>query len=510
MKKSILSFGIILFVSLPLFTQAEETTVTEEGASTEAVAPPVEDAVNQPEEITAISPELVWSFDLGLSASLRWGLDFYTLASGFNNSWEIDFAWTVDKAREESNLPYGYVEIEGLTFSSLSGPGALILTPQYNPEEPFAVSGGIFTLDYGEVKAGIGYEDWSLAFYGMPDLVLNKSKLVSSVSAGLVSSRMSVSPLINGGFQLIYDTPQMVLDLGVASKYSWLNVPAIPGNDFALTWTDENDDVQYLPLPPSDPGSFANTDNEYAIDMDFLLYPSSTFFFELSGVASVSYTQPEFGGGFFLTNELQTSSLIIYLPILSADFIYDKDQNFGWEVGGGFRFRWDGTYEEEIENVVFGEEIEVFSGFTFGLAVSQYDFGSVLLDMTASIWEDSGDQGVLPIVGGGISWEGSNVTSINADIDDNMGFLSVLKTYIDLTLGGVQPYIGLDFSSQINRPDIGSDANDYQESLILYGGVVIPEVFPFLTLSLDYASGNLFTQEEPFGQLVFEAKVIIQ
>jgi hypothetical protein len=91
-----------------------------------------------------------------------------------------------------------------------------------------------------------------------------------------------------------------------------------------------------------------------------------------------------------------------------------------------------------------------------------------------------------------------------------MGFLSVLKTYIDLTLGGVQPYIGLDFSSQINRPDIGSDANDYQESLILYGGVVIPEVFPFLTLSLDYASGNLFTQEEPFGQLVFEAKVIIQ
>jgi hypothetical protein len=173
MKKSILSFGIILFVSLPLFTQAEETTVTEEGASTEAVAPPVEDAVNQPEEITAISPELVWSFDLGLSASLLWGIDFNTLASGFNNSWEIDFAWTVDKAREESNLPYGYVEIEGLTFSSLSGPGALILTPQYNPEEPFAVSGGIFTLDYGEVKAGIGYEDWSLAFYGMPDLVLN-------------------------------------------------------------------------------------------------------------------------------------------------------------------------------------------------------------------------------------------------------------------------------------------------------------------------------------------------
>jgi hypothetical protein len=82
-------------------------------------------------------------------------------------------------------------------------------------------------------------------------------------------------------------------------------------------------------------------------------------------------------------------------------------------------------------------------------------------------------------VGGGISWEGSNVTSINADIDDNMGFLSVLKTYIDLTLGGVQPYIGLDFSSQINRPDIGSDANDYQESLILYGGVSDPRSLPF-------------------------------
>jgi hypothetical protein len=88
--------------------------------------------------------------------------------------------------------------------------------------------------------------------------------------------------------------------------------------------------------------------------------------------------------------------------------------------------------------------------------------------------------------------------------------LSVLKTYIDLTISWCSALrIGTEFSTQINRPDIGSDDNDYRETLVLYGGIVIPEVFPFLTLSLDYKSGNLFTSDDPYGQLVFEAKAVI-
>jgi len=419
---------VIGLVFLFLFSWALSSQEVQEPQENPEIEETLEEA-NPPQ-----SPDIVWTLDWDLTASLLWGMNLDTLASGFENRWEIDFSWTANKGRESADLPYGFVEIADLKFQSFAGPGSLTLTPQYDPEEPFAVNGGLFALDYGEVRAGIGYENWVLDFYGIPEMEVNNSKLVSSVSAGLVSSRMNLSPLVNGGFSLAYETPELVYSFGVASKYSWLDVPAVPGNDFALTWTDDEGDVQYLPLPPSDPGSFSNIDNEYVLNMDLLLYPDPSFFFEVSGLAAVTYTQPEFGGGFLLTPQLSTSTLTLYLPIVSADFIFDKEEKFGWEAGGGFRVRWAGVFDEEVDNVVFGEDIDVFSGFTFGLGLSQYDFGEVLFDMTVSLWEDSGDEGLLPMVGGGISWEGSAIIT---------DLVQVLKAYLDITINGFRPYFGV-------------------------------------------------------------------
>jgi hypothetical protein len=194
------------------------------------------------------------------------------------------------------------------------------------------------------------------------------------------------------------------------------------------------------------------------------------------------------------------------VPKLGFDYVtkqdFDEDQTSRMEVAAGANLLWPGLgLDDEDEDIFVGEDQEVTSGVGVGVRYGIHDFDFLspgagsdekvnTLEVKAALWEDSGDDGLLPIVGA-ILLVNYNSVSENSDLGLDAYSEMALGLEVSADLDVVSPFFGLLYGSYdlAGNYDATYDG-DTKQDLALNVGVDVM-VIPNTTFTLEYASGDL-------------------
>jgi len=188
--------------------------------------------------------------------------------------------------------------------------------------------------------------------------------------------------------------------------------------------------------------------------------------------------------GVGLEYTMPLNDAINLVPYLGAD-ISSGDDTMDFEVIGGVNALWAGLGTDDDDQTIFGEEAAVTSGvgLEFGYATFS-DAAENLLWVRAGLYEDEGDDGLLPVVGGALLVEyalGSDAAPAYAN--GGLGF----GAEVNADLGVVSPYFGLMTAN--------GDLEDGDFALTMKVGTDI-DVISNVTFTVGYASGNLLSDAE--------------
>lgn len=196
------------------------------------------------------------------------------------------------------------------------------------------------------------------------------------------------------------------------------------------------------------------------------------------------------GLGFEYT--LPLNDAIDLVPYLGADLL-SGDDTMDFEVIAGVNALWAGIGTDDDDQTIFGEEAAVTSGVGLEFGYATFDDAEEnLLWVRTGLYEDEGDDGLLPVVGGALLVEyllGSDAAPAYTN-----GALGV-GAEVNADLGVVSPYFGLMTAN--------TDLDDGDFALTLNVGTDI-DVISNVTFTVDYASGNLLSDADD-SAIVYDA-----
>lgn len=193
----------------------------------------------------------------------------------------------------------------------------------------------------------------------------------------------------------------------------------------------------------------------------------------------------------------------------------ESDLLFNYEVGGGIKYTWAsrGTDGSDKNIGFFDADAEVTSGVSLGFSYLSNSFttsnsngtenaklDTPLSAITAqlSLYEDSGDDGIVPLMGGqlvtsmyyylGGKWDDAASEDLNGRMDLGVGF------HNDFDLGIVKPFAGV-FFQWADVTDTLKDSDVRRRTLGLKAGIELKELVDNTTFTLAYASGDLLNED---------------
>lgn len=394
------------------------------------------------------------------SATLTFGVNLDNMATGLQNTIEADIAITlVEEATEEKGgdgTVYGWIELEdfSIVIDTSDAAGPLVATA---PTISARIYMGPVYLDILGVSAEIDKA-------GLGAVVANDVYPATNTLATDYDSD-------NDGLAVVYDSDMIDFTVFVQSENDWL----------ATT------------------GTGANTPNGYAfgftagVDVsDLSVGLAFAMGFNYDDNFTMGLNPLNFGADLAYGLALGDTTLT---PYVGFDGQFDVGASaFAMEIAGGVKLTWAdmGTDDAEVDH--FGEaalsalweDIDTTSGIALG--ASFYNAGAVSdLNLKMAFYEDSGDDGLLPIIGA------TAVVNLS-DVLTNMGLGAGLNVNADL--GMISPFAGM---YMLSAPGLTGIA--WTE---LWVGVDV-SVIDNTTFTLKYVSGNLIANQA--GIITFATKV---
>jgi len=479
-----------------------------------------------------------------VEASATFGVQLDEMTTGIKNAAEatLGFVFTEEQTQEfgEGDV-YGWIELEDFGIE--------------------IDSSGDDQTNKGAVEVSVGSVTGKV-FFGPAYLSLdeatvsaNEAEAFSLIDQWLVSYAPNTGPADIGtkaaveypGVALGFVVPDVAtIELGVASKYDWnqTSTSVSTAVDYA-TWLtispsdlnsdgdiDEADYALYVSSVTTTIKSGANDNNAYvmsidaeitAIDMVTIALVSTMEFGTPTTdknnkfLAGTPGTQGNPAGiGLSVQYDMPMGDMT-FSPVFGADFVFEQDGNedllTSMEFGLGTKLSWAalGLDEDEDDHIDFignaKDEEEVTSGAylgaVYGIHPQNKDENINTLGVRLGVFEDSGDDGLLPVVGGALMFD--YVSTLKND--KVAGFAETrsdlgIGAELNADLGVVSPYFGIKVlmldvegktlvnpttfkteSRGITTINIGTDIN----------------VISNTTFTIDYASGNLLYNDEYYG-----------
>lgn len=261
----------------------------------------------------------------------------------------------------------------------------------------------------------------------------------------------------------------------------------------------------------------ANTGNEYllSLDADIVAVPNLT----INPVAMMRFNEDDAGTeagpasvGIGFGYSLPVTADITAAPEVGFDYSsldLDGDAYNRLEVGLGVNLTWAGLGTDEDDQTIFGVEDELTSGVGLGVVYGIHDVGYLVgaeavdaadfptadpeeavntLGVKLGLYEDSGDDGLFPVVGGALVLNYNMISGLEDAFDAGEDTYSDLGLglEVDADLGVVAPFAGLTFLNT----DVADNFDNNESYAYLNLGTDI-NVVANTTFTVEYKSGEL-------------------
>lgn len=469
------------------------------------------------------------------TASATWGVQLDANANGFKNSAEskIMFTFVEEQTAEYGEgTMYGYIEVDGFEVefetpdnSVANGSGTAIAGSDD------VSTAGSFTIDPGEITGKVFFGPAYLIVYNGADDAVDEAFGLVEIGGSIIAAEdtVGVDPDVAldptteyGGVAVGFEVPDLLkVELGLASETDWE-----PADDDAPSQNDEENAYVWsinAEVFPVDAVTVALVSNMWAgnatydSDGDYTAAPGNPVNPASVGL-SASYDLA-------LSEDMTLSPELGFDVLTQQDTGADNDQEFRWEVGVGANLLWPGLgVEDSDEDFLNQSDTEVTSGVGLEVVYGShpYDllFGGndedIALNTLATkvgFYEDSGDDGFLPIVGAALIMNYNMVLANSEDAfagtaaEDGFSDFGV-GLELDADLGVVSPYVGV-ISEMFNVtgndqnwlggvPLTNADGDTWTTAFVNVGTDI--NVIPNTTFTIDYSSGDLLYEEDKGNQ----------
>lgn len=354
-----------------------------------------------------------------------------------------------------------------------------------------------------------------------PDVKIDKASITQSVTSGVgVVNRNVLEPDwdSSGGVTIGIDVPDMAeIKVELVSETSWDNsADAVdPASDKGV-WKDDDENDATPDVWAKEDGTAAvvrDEQNAYAVTAEAKITAVENLEVVLTGGMGVKYEASDvMAGGASVSYEIAIDDDISVKPVVGVDVVStkvgDADADVRFEVGGGVQLKTPGTWDDKKKNDVFAED-KVFSGLSIGVIatngatdINKEDIG---LNLVVSAYEDSGDDGLVPMLGytvvvevldllGAVAKASTTIESVSS-----MGLGLFADLTVDLDPMTLKPYLGLKvITGTVDM--VGLDAVTTTKAA-LWVGLEIGDIIPNTTLTLAYKSSEVLENEDQ-GQVM--------
>jgi len=447
-------------------------------------------------------------------ASVTWGIDLDFLTTGFVNvaSSELKITLVVEqdmeKGTEADGAVYGYIFLENFKWEvgttavdngkhddGLDNDGDTVI----DEADEFGTVAVAAAPVMPTITAKIYAKPVFVKIYSKPEIKPNKASIYTSLGSKL------------GVIDTVDLTP---LGLGTISLYDFVgfDLSGTGGIEVGVDTDMVDVAVQLMSFGSYVDGSF-NAFNVYSLGLTSTITPFTGFNIELAAglkfdqfednTAGTFENPIEFGVG--VSYEIDLGGDMKLIPKAGFDGYMDSETVLGlatslflMEIGGGVRLKWAGTYDADKDNhmlVYDGSNKKVFSGLTVGVNMLDASYTvdgtdaftfDPQLNLVVSAYEDSKDDGLLPIVGMALLAEVENLTAANAGEMD-LG----IAAFIDATINGIRPYASVE---ALHLQNAATDLVD-PLSVLAIVGVDLP-VFAQTTLTVEWKSDDLVATKD--------------
>jgi hypothetical protein len=460
----------------------------------------------------AFAQSFDWEYEADASAT--WGVQLDEMTTGFKNAASFTLSSTL---REESTEEwgegqmYGWIEVEDIEVTIDSdNQWAADLDGDGEDEKGGALSVSfgditgrvIFGAAYVELTSNVAEVDKASNTSRMAFDIISLDDTVLGVTGGADltafqgATNLSNDPFVapwgapaeRAGALVGFEVPGLAtVELGIASRYAWGSDVDTPNaeNAYAFSIDAEVTPVDMVTVGLVSNMQFGNKDEGSDGTLGTLGNPAALGF-------SFEYDMP-----------LSADMNLVPEVGVDATFMEDgaEDMLTTLEFGAGVNVVWPGIGTDEDDQDYFGaEDVETTSGVglggTFGIWPVDKDESVNVVGVKVSAFEDSGDDGLLPIVGGAVILNYNTILK-NEDIgiEDPYNTLGA-GLEVNADLGVVSPFFGFIYEAI----DVGDNYNTdgALDQAFLNVGTDI-DVIANTTFTLEYASGNLLYDEDNYG-----------
>lgn len=292
-----------------------------------------------------------------------------------------------------------------------------------------------------------------------------------------------------GKVALGFDLPDlMVIEFGVISAADW-DDNAAPDNWYMLSV-----DAEIVAVP------------------DFTITVVATA--EMDDDEGIGGEGQPVGFGVGVEYTMPLTADIDLIPGLGFDYttIDNGDDNLTrMEFGFGLNLSWAGIgTDEDDEDIFAAEDVEVSSGLGLGVVYGIHNaalFGGDVdenvntLGVKVGLFEDSGDAGLLPVIGGALILNYNTVSGLEDAFGADEDAWSDLGLGIEVNadLGVISPYAGLTYVLQDVADDWDLEDND---TMYLNVGTDI-DVIANTTFTVDFKSGELMNADDTYTDVIY-------
>ena len=419
------------------------------------------------------------------SATLTFGVDLDAMATGFQNTTDADIDITlVEEATEEKGgdgTVYGWIKLEDFGITIDGDDGLTVTTP--------------------DISARLYMGPVYLDILGVDDAV--DSAGLGAVIAGDVVAPATLSNDYGSeydGLAVVYDSDMFDFTVFVQSEADWIDT--LNSTTFTFVGnTDTNTDgiVQWSEV--QEDSSLANDANVPANGYCF----GATAGVDIAGLAvGLAFNMGMNYGGTTGLGPIGFGADLAYglalgdttlTPYVGFDgVVLAAGAGFDIQVAGGVKLTWADMGVDDEETDLFGdyngsaawEEVDTTSGVALGANFTLIS-SAADLDLKLAMYEDSGDDGLLPILG---ATAVVNFNSILSAMQLGVGVA------LDADLGMLTPFAGVYL---VSNPSFSGLA-----STELWVGVDL-SIIDNTTFTLKYHSGDLIASQA--GVITFATEV---
>lgn len=450
---------------------------------------------------TGAFAQVVLQPEIEVEATATWGINLDEETHGLKNSAKATLSITfLEESTEEfgEGQVFGWIELDGFEIE---------LEAEGNDTDV----DNALVVSTGEISARVylagpmAYIDILSATDGVNEasnfskIAQNIRSLDATVAAALALPLASLDGELTTADVKTAFAPPVKLDA---------NGDPIPVGQVALGFAlPDLMNIEFGVLSAYDWNANADPDNWYmlSIDAEIVAVPD----FTITVVASMEIADDldagddlPVGFGVGVEYSMPLTPDITLKPGLGFDY-FKLDDFTQMEFGFGLNLSWAGIGTDEDDETLFGNEDEVSSGLGLGVVYGIHDAdGDAIntLGIKVGLFEDSGDDGLLPVIGGALVLNYNSVMNLedfgyNEDAYSELG----LGIEVNADLGVIEPYAGLTFLML----DLGGDWDlDDDQAMYINVGTDI-KVIPNTTFTIDYKSGELMNADDAYGDFIY-------